>query len=184
MTRDQRDIDAGGQQPADQTWDSCLALCADWVYTFFGWTDLSGCYCANHWPTSTSGDTTICGPRIFFPFKQDLPSGAPARRRRARAELQRQQVLASNPYCPVGSEACRVAPEAGVGYECLHTQDELESCGGCRYGVHGSAGNGTATGVDCTSIPGVKPGGVTCSRGECVVSACSKGFVRRGNSCV
>lgn len=41
-------------------------------------------------------------------------------------------------------------------YECIDTQSELESCGGCA-----SSGEG----VDCTTLPGVKS--VTCRAGQC-----------------
>ncbi|KAL1409141.1 hypothetical protein Q8F55_005970 [Vanrija albida] len=152
-TMDQRDIDAGGQKGVVHDLSSCFALCSSWQYTFYGSNrdaEPPLCNCGNYPATDPDGAGTGCGMMNSFSFKQDAvvpePSGEPARRRRRLAELERQQVLANNPYCPVGSQACRVAPGAG-GYECLHTESELESCGGCRYGVHGGA-NATATGIE------------------------------------
>ncbi|KAL7409810.1 hypothetical protein BDY24DRAFT_401839 [Mrakia frigida] len=51
---------------------------------------------------------------------------------------------------------------------------ELESCGGCRS-------NGT--GVDCSSLAGVKMGASTCTEGLCVVYACKPGWQLKFDRC-
>jgi len=63
--------------------------------------------------------------------------------------------------------------EDGLGFECVDTSSDLESCGGCAvpfYSSHSSRPLGT----DCTSIPGVSD--VECVRGACVVKRCAKGW--------
>ncbi|KAL1409142.1 hypothetical protein Q8F55_005971 [Vanrija albida] len=149
IKRDPRDIDAGGWKDGVNTFDSCAAICADWEWFYEQFAGSArSCYCANYFPVDVQRPTQNCPPNYFYAYRQVRaePSGAPGRRRRARAELERQKLLASSPDCPAGVQACSVFPGAD-GYECLDTQSELESCGGCRFGVHGAA-NTTATGVE------------------------------------
>jgi hypothetical protein len=37
-------------------------------------------------------------------------------------------------YCPAGRTACSISYDRADGYECIDTDTELESCGGCRFG--------------------------------------------------
>ncbi|GAA5857591.1 hypothetical protein JCM8547_004285 [Rhodosporidiobolus lusitaniae] len=72
--------------------------------------------------------------------------------------------LDSRLLCPVGETACPIFPRMGT-YECLDTNSELESCGGCL-----SKGDGE----DCTAIKGAQ--GVTCQSGSCIVFTCQPGW--------
>lgn len=64
--------------------------------------------------------------------------------------------------CPVSYTACAVTSEGILsGYECLDTDVELESCGGCA-----SIGEGQ----DCTAIPGAW--NIGCNQGKCEGIAC------------
>ncbi|KAF8314179.1 hypothetical protein DL93DRAFT_2040149, partial [Clavulina sp. PMI_390] len=58
-------------------------------------------------------------------------------------------------------------------YECLDTQINLESCGGCV--VPYDDFEDEAGGVDCTSLPGVAD--VECARGRCMVRKCQRGWL-------
>ncbi|KAJ7187958.1 hypothetical protein C8R46DRAFT_1053178 [Mycena filopes] len=67
---------------------------------------------------------------------------------------------------------------AGSGsFECVDTQNSLESCGGC-------VGAPSSTGQDCSAIPDVDA--VSCSKGRCLVTACHGNMTvsALGDSCV
>ncbi|KAL1413824.1 hypothetical protein Q8F55_001608 [Vanrija albida] len=151
------------------------------------------CACSN---TAPSGATVNCGDEIgsiahglpplagwweksyaFTNFQQTVASGGTRRRRAEQMRLAAQ----AKTLCPGGRSACRVP--GSNDYECIDTTSELESCGGCAYGDF--VGNGTlATGTDCTAIPGVVRGGVSCFRGDCVVTRCEKGLTLVDGGCI
>ncbi|GAA5912017.1 hypothetical protein JCM6882_002008 [Rhodosporidiobolus microsporus] len=74
------------------------------------------------------------------------------------------ETLDSRLLCPIGETACPIFPRMGT-YECLDTNTELESCGGCLS---------KGLGEDCTAIRGAQ--GVTCSSGACFVFTCQPGW--------
>ncbi|KAL1409869.1 hypothetical protein Q8F55_003868 [Vanrija albida] len=80
----------------------------------------------------------------------------------------------SSIYCPNDMTACTVPTESGAwAWECLDTQTELESCGGCIA---------TGAGKDCTSIANAVS--VGCEQGACIVHSCKSGFAAvNGTSC-
>ncbi|WWC91426.1 uncharacterized protein L201_006372 [Kwoniella dendrophila CBS 6074] len=78
--------------------------------------------------------------------------------------------------CPGSLTACNV-DEFRDSFECIDTTQELESCGGCSLGQFNQNPNLNATvGVDCTSLPGIPRGAVTCSDSKCTAFACKKGW--------
>ncbi|KAI5450098.1 hypothetical protein NCC49_003725 [Naganishia albida] len=87
--------------------------------------------------------------------------------------------------CPAGLTSCAVEFTGGRQYyECLDTRKDLESCGGCmnpdpRFG--GSTSSGTF-GMDCSAIPDASE--VACVRGQCIVSACERGFELVDGACI
>ncbi|RSH94499.1 hypothetical protein EHS25_004302 [Saitozyma podzolica] len=93
--------------------------------------------------------------------------------RRRRFDVLPKNRLAARSLCPDGLSACRVAPGRDA-YECIDTQTELESCGGCLLGEvipeqrrTSSAQhrfNTTTSGVDCNTLEGY----LTCANGACV----------------
>ncbi|WWD19347.1 hypothetical protein CI109_103806 [Kwoniella shandongensis] len=78
--------------------------------------------------------------------------------------------------CPSGFAACPIPGAAANSgsYECLDAMTDLQSCGGCAS---------MGTGVDCTAIAGARWMG--CSKGQCEVFSCKKGWTRslNGTSC-
>ncbi|KAM0751659.1 hypothetical protein T439DRAFT_355565 [Meredithblackwellia eburnea MCA 4105] len=74
------------------------------------------------------------------------------------------EALDDSLLCPGGATACPIFPRMGS-YECIDTQSELESCGGCA-----SKGEGE----DCTQIKGAQ--GVTCQSGRCIIFTCQQGY--------
>nr|XP_019002407.1 uncharacterized protein I203_04888 [Kwoniella mangroviensis CBS 8507]OCF65868.1 hypothetical protein I203_04888 [Kwoniella mangroviensis CBS 8507] len=85
--------------------------------------------------------------------------------------------------CPVDSTACLLAGSESS-YECLDTDSELESCGGCIHSSIIALGDTPAGGVDCTSLPGAAPDGVTCLEGRCIVYDCDEGYELENGECV
>jgi len=87
--------------------------------------------------------------------------------------------------CPWGLQKCGVSSSASsrVGFECLDTQQNLESCGGCTV-PFGLSSSTKPDGVDCTSIDGVSD--VGCVAGACVVHKCRAGWLlsEDGEGCV
>jgi hypothetical protein len=102
---------------------------------------------------------TQCGTKYCMdPAKQSCQSGVPVNAPGRRSLS-----------CPTGFSSCSVP---GGGWECLNTDNDIESCGGC-FNVGG---------VDCTSLPGVSS--VSCVSGECESTSCVKGYSLIGNSCI
>lgn len=66
--------------------------------------------------------------------------------------------------CGKGEKACRVFGGKELAFECLDTENNIESCGGCPLDG----------GEDCTAIFGARA--VECVRGRCHVRECEKGL--------
>lgn len=143
----------------------------------------TGTYFWSMSPPSGLIQTCDAASTWFYDSEGPTPSGF-ARRSMVDAQKRAEEiVLAAHPDCPVGYTSCQVSPNPEDGYECLDTNTELESCGGCRYGAYGY-GNSTASGVDCTSLPKVRRGAVTCNRGQCQASLCVGGAKLISGKCV
>ncbi|WWC90271.1 uncharacterized protein L201_005204 [Kwoniella dendrophila CBS 6074] len=127
--------------------------------------------------------------RVYRYFGLD-PSQISIKKKRL---LNQNSISISNDHhlCPDGLTACNLLDGDGVSYECIDTNTELESCGGCLNGQfmpkdHGKKGSSRRYGQDCTAIPGVNPSSVTCSAGQCKIYGCDHGarFSLKGDSCV
>ncbi|OCH89939.1 hypothetical protein OBBRIDRAFT_755737 [Obba rivulosa] len=85
--------------------------------------------------------------------------------------------------CATGLTPCGVPSSAWArspAWECVDTESDLESCGGCAIPL----GGGTSMGIDCAALPGVAD--VSCIAGACVVHRCMPGYqrARDGNFCL
>ncbi|KAJ6491581.1 hypothetical protein DFH09DRAFT_369792 [Mycena vulgaris] len=80
--------------------------------------------------------------------------------------------IRSSQRCHMGLTACGVPGRGANSWECIDTQSDLESCGGCSYSDLFSGSE--ATGKDCTAIRGVSD--VSCISGQCVVHKCMPGY--------
>jgi len=102
----------------------------------------------------------VCGK-----FGSVCPSAKPKRELEAR----------SSGHCSHGFTACGVDSWSGMrdseAWECVDTESDIESCGGCAIPLNPFAPRGT----DCTTIPGVSD--VSCHSGSCLVHRCLPGFV-------
>ncbi|WVW86702.1 hypothetical protein I302_108756 [Kwoniella bestiolae CBS 10118] len=94
-------------------------------------------------------------------------------------------VHAGSFWCPNGMTACQLEQNP-ASYECIDTESDLESCGGCLYGDYDPRGRTNTTssvGTDCSTIEGVLMGHSSCVRGDCQ-SDCMEGFKNEGDRCV
>lgn len=100
---------------------------------------------------------TTCGQIWNWPSPpgyKPKPSGYYRRHRRE----------ATKPLCPLNETACPISPSA-PGHECLDTQTEITSCGGCATRNEGE---------NCLIIEGADE--VGCESGECIVFTAQANF--------
>ncbi|KAG7528587.1 hypothetical protein FFLO_06073 [Filobasidium floriforme] len=85
--------------------------------------------------------------------------------------------------CPEGLTSCLTKVGGKDVFECIDTNRDLESCGGCTS-PDPRLDNSTAgvLGRDCSEIPHAS--GVTCNNGQCVVNSCVRGYTAAGDRCV
>ncbi|GFZ45620.1 hypothetical protein JCM24511_03348 [Saitozyma sp. JCM 24511] len=129
----------------------------------------------------TSVSSAKCDDGKYQIYKHsDVGYASQLPRKRLRERLE-QEALLKHAHCPNGLTACNVegAPDA---FECIDTSTELESCGGCMYGAYNNAT--ASAGVDCSTLAGVPLGASTCTRGECEVFTCDKGYELIGGNCI
>ncbi|KAJ7280205.1 hypothetical protein C8J57DRAFT_120913 [Mycena rebaudengoi] len=74
--------------------------------------------------------------------------------------------------CPKGLTACGISGRGTNSWECVDTQTDLESCGGCPHSTH--SGAYVPVGEDCSALRGVSD--VSCIKGQCVVHKCMPGY--------
>ncbi|KAJ7302353.1 hypothetical protein DFH08DRAFT_945690 [Mycena albidolilacea] len=79
--------------------------------------------------------------------------------------------------CSEGYTACGVPGAGAKSWDCIDTQTDLESCGGCPYS---DLSYPSPLGKDCTLISGVSD--VACVKGHCVVHKCISGYDLKGTS--
>ncbi|KAJ3861052.1 protein priA [Lentinula novae-zelandiae] len=128
--------------------------------------------CSNGWDWISS--LLCCTPSSpSKPSSTPKPSATPNKGNGH--HYKRAHVARTVPACPKGLDACPIAGSSLADYECLDTEAELESCGGCA-----SVGEGQ----DCTAIEGAW--NVGCDRGSCKVYSCFAGFKLSsdGTSCI
>jgi hypothetical protein len=93
--------------------------------------------------------TKLCGTSFCIPTTQRCVSGIPGKRSLALPDVDHAATL-----CPAGKEACyttdRMTLGKPVGWECVDTSSDIESCGGCAWSVAGQR-----QGKDCSAMTGV-----------------------------
>ncbi|WVQ63271.1 uncharacterized protein L199_001422 [Kwoniella botswanensis] len=166
----------------------CFTNCAAYPVISLGRTgSLVLCQCAGEYISTTpatcqGGSSGTSGEYLYVQSLDAEPTGGNARR--ALKNRRRQIEATKYQYCPSSLTACVIGSDQDT-FECVDTQGDLESCGGCMGGLYGpTAHNATSTGVNCSALPNVALGGVTCTRGRCEVSACKYGYALVDNQCV
>ncbi|KAK8850510.1 hypothetical protein IAR55_004428 [Kwoniella newhampshirensis] len=163
--------------------EECYSRCSPTTYGSLSRVD--GVYICQCFNTLTSYTAATCGGStqttyIYQHAPNAAVSGTTRRQLKRRLENRRRTL---NAFCPVGLTSCALAGDVNA-FECVDTQSELESCGGCMGSVFGPVSRAPMPGVDCSALPGVAMGAVTCARGECLVSACKSGYALMNNRCV
>ncbi|WWD01603.1 hypothetical protein V866_008548 [Kwoniella sp. B9012] len=159
----------------------CLNLCNGYPIAFTVYVD-NHIFCSCTLTIPNPDDLqTVCGLGDWFVYSETvLPSGFVAKKRLAKDGDQG--------LCPKGLTACRadLALSSSFDYECINTDEELESCGGCLFGqLHVEDGRSIfGIGLDCTQLPGVRSNGVTCLQGECSIFACDDEYSLHAGICV
>ncbi|WVQ65394.1 uncharacterized protein L199_003570 [Kwoniella botswanensis] len=158
----------------------CLANCATDHLAVMQAEGSSGWYCGC--ASSTTATASTCTTNSYFVFNHPADATASGLARRHPREALDSAKRAQQDQCPGKMTACLVPGlEQNDAWECIDTQNDLESCGGC---IHGAYNNATASvGVSCLK-PGVKLGAATCVAGQCLVSECKDGLKLVNNECV
>ncbi|WWC61300.1 uncharacterized protein I303_103881 [Kwoniella dejecticola CBS 10117] len=151
-----------------QCFEECVTSDQSLAYTQYVGETVQ-CICTNSYPPI---DLPLqCAQETPFLYYRNVqPSSFVKRQLRSRLARDDQMVLG---HCPKGLTACNTAQD-GLHYECIDIDSEIESCGACLYGEYGveNIKDQENKGVDCTTLPGVLLGGVTCNAGRCVASLC------------
>nr|XP_018259367.1 uncharacterized protein I303_08295 [Kwoniella dejecticola CBS 10117]OBR81525.1 hypothetical protein I303_08295 [Kwoniella dejecticola CBS 10117] len=151
--------------------------------------DMFGCRCnaantiegIDNEQESGSGAVT-CGGNAWFTYTHSADATASGLAKKAlRERLVNLRNRNNGGLCPFRSKACQI-PYSDT-YECIDTTSEFESCGGCTFGEFQPAKNATM-GTNCSALPGIVRGAVTCSNSRCEAFACRSGFKLVSGVCV
>ncbi|OCF42311.1 hypothetical protein I317_03814 [Kwoniella heveanensis CBS 569] len=167
------------------TFQECFASCVDSTQAVVMYNQPYGnffCYCT---PIAAAGAASSSSAS-FFVYSHPAGAYGSAASTFVRRQLRERMAIARNrallAVCPNELTACRVSSDDDTSFECIDTQSELESCGGCVYGEYNNA---TAIlGTDCGTSTGTSLGGATCLKGKCVSFACKAGYVLVDGQCV
>ncbi|WWC88382.1 uncharacterized protein L201_003293 [Kwoniella dendrophila CBS 6074] len=139
------------------------------------------CGCADNVRGTT---VEFCGPVTYYVFNhpaQAAVSGLARRKAKEQALIKRNKAR-RNQFCPSGLEACLIPGLEEYGaWECIDSNNDLESCGGCISGSY--LNTTTSVGENCLK-PGVSLGAATCVAGQCQTNKCQYGYQLVDNQCV
>ncbi|WWC91991.1 uncharacterized protein L201_006945 [Kwoniella dendrophila CBS 6074] len=174
-----------------ETPELCLQSCKGYTYSILS-PQLDGYHCTCSDSVNDLGPQNVnCNQNIWLTYQHEINSyvGTPSGFvKRQQAQKQKKRLFLNalgqgdeqfESFCPVGLKACKLSGnDDDFAFECLNVNTELESCGGCLYGDYGISNQlpHQTYGQDCTSLPGVAMGAVTCTSGECVAYACEQGY--------
>lgn len=135
----------------------CFSACSLYKYAAFTYTGSStyGCTCGT---VLTGGSSVACGSTgtwstsaarrglqmraltggaaTIYQNAAPVISAVARKKREVEAELRAEADRRDNVYCPNGLTGCAI-PNSKY-YECINTDAELESCGGCTHGLYGN----------------------------------------------
>ncbi|KAI0783350.1 hypothetical protein C8Q75DRAFT_810936 [Abortiporus biennis] len=133
--------------------------------------DFCGFHCKDGFELSPDKKDCICpAPKIVCNGQCEAVKACPSSHpKRELGEIQKRSAA-----CSDGFTACGVYGWTGLrsntAWECVDTQSDLESCGGCAIPLNARSPHG----IDCTAIPGVSD--VSCGAGSCRVHSCLPGY--------
>ncbi|KAJ6558141.1 hypothetical protein B0H19DRAFT_946312 [Mycena capillaripes] len=131
--------------PSCKSGSPCFFTCKDGYSAYPAGAYPTQCVCSSPYTECNGKCGTFHGcPSTYF-AKRDLMGGQ---------------------KCHKGFTACGVPGRGANAWECIDTQTDLESCGGCSWS--------DLIGEDCTAIRGISD--VSCIKGKCVVHKCRPGY--------
>ncbi|OCF55221.1 hypothetical protein L486_07334 [Kwoniella mangroviensis CBS 10435] len=162
-----------------QSRPECLTACSAYPNAYFSYLHNSNklsCACYQRGPPFTIDQ---CGLGIYYHYYHTFgPSDLAKRRMMSLGGDVKEDGL-----CPGGLKAYKITEEDDYSFECIDTDTELDSCGGCMYGeVDGRENHDRA--VNCLTLPGVLSSGMTCEKGRCKPFSCEDGHRLEANRCV
>ncbi|WRT66949.1 uncharacterized protein IL334_003914 [Kwoniella shivajii] len=167
----------------------CLIQCAGFPTAYVLYIDSTiSCSCSWDLPDPEALQT-ICGIGDLVVYSETVLPSSFARI----SATSRKFVAKGDELCPRGLRACSVWKSTEMAYEkCIDLETELESSGGCLHGqlemtsglVNVITRTDTNKGVDCASLQGVRPDGVTCLSGACLIFACEEEYTLQNNLCL
>ncbi|WWC88381.1 uncharacterized protein L201_003292 [Kwoniella dendrophila CBS 6074] len=138
------------------------------------------CSCSNN-PMKIGTSSTTCGGSQYYVFNHPAYAKASQLAKR-NAHEQASKKRNTKELCPGGLTACLVPGlEQSNAWECVDTQNDIDSCGGCVYGSYNNAS--ISIGQPCNQ-KGVSLGAATCVSGQCSISKCQDGFDLIDNECI
>ncbi|WWD20990.1 hypothetical protein CI109_105471 [Kwoniella shandongensis] len=163
--------------------EQCLRACVDYPVAVMGSGEGGLLQCACGPQSADFSGPSACAGGSLFTYRHAAGTSVNSQfaKRQLRERLVREK-SSRRGVCPSPMTACKVD---GVlnSFECINTNEELESCGGCAKGEFND--ELATNGVDCTSLPNVARGGVTCRAGRCEAFACKAGFtLAKDSTCV
>ncbi|EJT49120.1 delayed-type hypersensitivity antigen - related protein [Trichosporon asahii var. asahii CBS 2479] len=172
---------SGGPPPFESYQNSkCFKDCAAYKHMSMVSTEDGSymCTCGN---TLVAGTPATCDRGVAQLYTTGATASGVARRNKIAREAARRN--AKRTLCPDFQTAC-IIPGTDS-FECLDTGMELTSCGGCSDGVFDPPLDAEFTaGVDCTALPGVAAGAVSCESGQCVIWDCASDYALVDGACV
>nr|XP_018264663.1 uncharacterized protein I303_02836 [Kwoniella dejecticola CBS 10117]OBR86821.1 hypothetical protein I303_02836 [Kwoniella dejecticola CBS 10117] len=135
--------------------EDCFAQCDTYTWAYVmpvsdseGGPETFMCECGSG---DVGGAVVDCASNVFFAYDHTAASSPSIveRRRKRRANAPRHIKMRGRPNdqshgCPAGLTACNLENRDGTSYECIDTDSELESCGGCMYGIYGLLSTNTS----------------------------------------
>lgn len=163
---------------------SCFTSCKDYPYMSMTPSVSGKSYTCTCGTKQVTGTAATCGNGVQTLYSNSAATLSIVARKRDRLRRE-EEARKPKSYCPRGMTACRI-PDSSYDFECIDSNTELESCGGCTIGQFNEVvGNTTSTlGTDCTQLPGVALGAVQCISGGCKVNRCRAGWTLSNNACV
>ncbi|WVQ65393.1 uncharacterized protein L199_003569 [Kwoniella botswanensis] len=166
----------------------CLTMCRNDLKAVFGTDSESStgysCVCSSDIQGTSNN---VCGTDSVYVYNHPAAAAASGftKRRAREEEEQRRRDAEVNP-CPWGLTACAIPGlEAVDAFECIDTQNDIESCGGC---IHRAYTDSTLTmtsnvGENCIT-PGVRLGSASCQAGKCVAYGCKDNYDLIDGQCI
>lgn len=89
--------------------------------------------------TTCTADAVVSYNHGYGSYTTNAPAGQSIWAKRSiREQIRLDAQRTAGKLCPDTARACLTSPGAST-FECIETDDELESCGGCLYGEYGAA---------------------------------------------